>query len=428
MSRAPSRVRVPLPHASWQALTRFDLRTTSLLRRRKYSPRALRIAELLPAAKPRLTGWRSVCLKRAPVVAASHCRRTVSVSSVLPLSTMISSVRASHSGPTLASKLRRKSLRRWLWFQVRMMALTTGVSDTPSIRTLRRGPPPIHADGSRKGPDRRNQPQAPQSLAIAARQQRAVGRAEVPQEAELLPVKGTLRLVKGGRAAGMKPERADAGVDPAHGRRAGHAQPEVPIAELPQPGIERRGTQRGLSPHQHEGRLPHDVGGEIALTGERLSHEIDSPHRLARSGVKGFQEIGVDGRGRLHRSAPAGHERPASEGKARLRLGLERDHQPLEGVGSQQVVLEEQLHVLAPRELEAAVPVRRQPEPPAIAVNLDPGVAQLAHDVEGPVRRGIVEHEQLEVSVTLRENTLQGFGHERLPVPGGHADAHARSV
>src|SRR5437660_7385364 len=64
---------------------------------------------------------------------------------------------------------------------------------------------------------------------------------------------------------------------------------------------------------------------------------------------------------------------------------------------------------------------RRGEAPLPMAVDLDACVAREAHDVEGPVRRGVVHHEQLEVSMALLQDAIKGLGDECLTVPGGHA-------
>src|SRR6185369_13621025 len=98
----------------------------------------------------------------------------------------------------------------------------------------------------------------------------------------------------------------------------------------------------------------------------------------------------------------------------------------LEGRGPEQVVLEQELDVGAGSEVEATVPVPRNPQPRGVAVELEARVLHRGDDVEGAVGGAVVDDEQLEVAVRLRENALEGLRDVVATVPGGHADRERR--
>src|ERR1044071_9927844 len=83
---------------------------------------------------------------------------------------------------------------------------------------------------------------------------------QVAHQPQGLPVAPGPPEIREALAAAVDAEHAEALVDEGERCVPAQLQPEVPVGELVQPGIETPGRERGLAPHEHERRLADDVG------------------------------------------------------------------------------------------------------------------------------------------------------------------------
>jgi hypothetical protein len=126
-------------------------------------------------------------------------------------------------------------------------------------------------------------------------------------------------------------------------------------------------------------------------------------------------------------AAPAlveiGHRGPDDRGAP---LGLEALHLPLQALGDGDVVGVQPRDVAAARPLEATVQRACKPELPFVAEHLQPAVLDSVEHGLRPVRRRIVDDQQLEVCERLREDAAERVREEARVVVHGQQDGDER--
>ncbi len=270
------------------------------------------------------------------------------------------------------------------------------------------GGPEHHA--ARRGADEGPRPAPPQGR--AGQRQRGIGGEVVEQPAQVAPLHA-VRAVRPRPAA--HPERPDRLVE---GDAVPVAQDLDVTVDVEQGGVvvaERAGLAQGVGPEQHHGRLPEGrrADGDHALERDPAVDQSRQPGQAAAGDH--HPALGVDDvpPGRHHAGAGMGVEGIGLVGKA---------------VRVEQVVGAEDLHV-APGGLgHDPVPVADRPEVADVAADPDARIGGVGGgDLVGPVRRGVVNHDQLPIVGSLRQHRLDGVGDEPFGPVRRDADAHERT-
>lgn len=159
---------------------------------------------------------------------------------------------------------------------------------------------------------------------------------------------------------------------------------------------------------------PHHVvlGGEGlgAVAEVVVGHDGTAEHRhddRAAEEHLGFGVLVV--LGEAYQRALGAEELESEAADPHLGVAVEDTYAGLQPVGFSDVVAVHTGHQLGGDEVEAAVEVLGEAHIVGEGGDADAGVIDGAHHVEGVVRRGVVDYQQLEVAVGLTEDAVDGF-------------------